>query len=64
MSKVLIDLDDLVGMEEAAKQIGIGIATAWRWVKSGKMVKVPIAGRTLIPKSEIERLKVTKCADK
>ncbi len=64
MSKVLVDLDDMVNMDEAAKQIGIGIATAWRWVKSGKMVKVSIAGRTLIPKSEIERLKVIKCADK
>ncbi len=57
MSKVLVDLDDMVKMEEAAKQIGIGIATAWRWAKSGKMVKVSIAGRTFIPKSEVERLK-------
>jgi predicted site-specific integrase-resolvase len=64
MSKVLVDLDDLVGMEDAAKQIGIGIATAWRWVKSGKMVKITIAKRTLIPKSEIERLKLNKPTEK
>ena len=59
MSKVTIKVDavaDACGPEEASKLLGKGVATIWRWIRSGKILVVRIGGRTLIPESEIERL--------
>ena len=52
-----VEIADLYDCEEAAKLIGCGIATIWRRIKDNSIIVVRIAGRTLIPKSEIERLK-------
>ncbi|MBA7506549.1 hypothetical protein ES706_05240 [subsurface metagenome] len=57
MPKIVIDVDDLYETEEAARLIGIGYATLYRWIKKGKLLPVRVAGRTLIPKYEIDRLK-------
>ena len=48
--------------KDACRLIGIGYATLYRWIKAGKLTPIRIAGRTLIPKSEIERLKNEKAA--
>ena len=59
MSKITIKVDavaDAYGPEEAAKLLGKGEATIWRWIRSEKILVVRIGGRTLIPKREIERL--------
>jgi len=59
MTKVTIKVDataDACVPEEAAKLLGKGIATIWRWIRSDKILVVRIGGRTLIPKQEIERL--------
>ncbi len=50
-------IDNVFETVEAAQELGIGYATLYRWVKAGKIVPIRIAGRTLIPKSEIDRLK-------
>jgi excisionase family DNA binding protein len=55
--KVEVEIEDAVDTEEAAKVLGVGIATVWRWIAKGKLANFKVAGRTLIPKSEIERLK-------
>jgi excisionase family DNA binding protein len=60
MTKVTIKVDaaaDAYAPEEAAKLLGKGIATIWRWIRSDKILAVRIGGRTLIPKREIDRLK-------
>lgn len=61
MSRITIKVDALVdgacGPEEAAKLLGKGIATIWRWIRDDKVIAVRIGGRTLIPSQEIERLK-------
>jgi excisionase family DNA binding protein len=60
MSKVTIKVDavaDAYGPVEAARLLGKGEATVWRWIRSGKILAVRIGGRTLIPEKEIERLK-------
>jgi len=60
MSRVTIKVDavaDAYGPEEAAKLLGKGVATIWRWIRSDKILAVRIGGRTLIPEKEIERLK-------
>lgn len=60
MSRVTIKVDALVddayGPEEAAKLLGKGIATIWRWLRDDKIIAIRIGSRTLIPKKEIERL--------
>jgi len=60
MTRVTIKVDavaDAYGPEEAAKLLGKGVATIWRWIRDGKILAVRIGGRTLIPEREIERLK-------
>ncbi len=52
-----ITIDNVYETAEAAQLIGIGYATLYRWIKAGKLTPIRIAGRTLIPKSEVERLK-------
>jgi excisionase family DNA binding protein len=59
MTRVTIKVDtvaDAYGPEEAAKLLGKGEATIWRWIRSGKVLVVRIGGRTLIPEQEIQRL--------
>jgi len=57
MVKIIIDIPDLHDTNEASKLLGIGYTTLYRWIKAGKIIPVRGDGRTLIPKSEIERLK-------
>lgn len=56
MVKIILDFPDLFDTNEAADQLGIGYATLYRWIKTGKIIPVKGDGRTLIPKSEIIRL--------
>ncbi len=59
MARVTIKVDAIVDAyspEEAAKLLGKGIATIWRRIRDERIVVVRIGGRTLIPKSEIQRL--------
>lgn len=58
-----ITIDNVYETAEAAQLIGIGYATLYRWIKAGKLIPIRIAGRTLIPKSEVERLKNKKAAE-
>lgn len=60
MPKVLVDTEDYVSVNDAAGKIGVGVATIWRWKKSGKILTMKLVGRTLVPKSECERLKLVK----
>jgi len=51
-----VEIEGLFSCEEAAQLLGWGIATIWRRIKSNDIIAVRLSGRTLIPKSEIERL--------
>lgn len=57
MPNIIVDAGEVYDAEEAARLIGIGYATLYRWIKGGKLIAVKLAGRTLIPRSEVERLK-------
>ena len=52
-----VEIEDLYDVDEAADLLGKGVATIWRRIRDDKIIVVRIAGRTLIPKSEIERFK-------
>ena len=56
MPKLVIDTIDLLDISEAAHQLRIGYATLYRWIKQEKIFPIRLSGRTLIPKSEIDRL--------
>jgi len=59
MTKITIKVDavaDAYGSQEAARLLGKGEATIWRWIRNEKILTVRIGGRTLIPGKEIERL--------
>ena len=53
--KIIIDTEQVLEPAEAAKQIGVGYATIYRWMKSGKIIAIYVSGKALIPKSEIAR---------
>lgn len=57
MPKITVDTGEVYDAAEAAHLLGIGYATLYRWIKSGKLISIKLAGRTLIPKSEVERLR-------
>jgi excisionase family DNA binding protein len=57
MPKIEFDPDEILSVEEAATQLDIGIATAWRWIRDGKLKTIKILGRTLVPKDAIPPLK-------
>ena len=63
MSKRL-DSDDQYELQEAAQELGIGIATLYRWMRSGKIFPTRIYRRTFISKSEVKRLKKKAAACK
>ena len=57
MGKIVIDIPELYDPNQAAEALGIGYATVFRWIKAGTLIPIWIGGRTLIPQSEIKRLK-------
>ena len=63
MVKFVIESPDLYDADEVAEILGIGYATVWRWIKAGKLIPVKMGGRTLIPKSEVERIKNNQAAE-
>ncbi|GAI75046.1 unnamed protein product [marine sediment metagenome] len=62
MTKLIVDTEEIYETNEAARLLGIGYATLYRWIKDGKLIPLRIGGRTFIPKSEVERLKNEKAA--
>ena len=58
--KIVIDAGDLLTPEEAAKKLGISRMTIFRWIKSSKITAVKLDRHTLIPKSEVTRLRKAK----
>ena len=64
MGKESGDIDGQLELEGAARELGIGIATLYRWMRKGSIVPIRIYRRTFIPKSEVERLKKKAMAAK
>jgi len=57
MGKQSRDMDGQYELEQAARELGIGIATLYRWMRKGSIFPIRIYRRTFISKSEVERLK-------
>jgi hypothetical protein len=59
--KATVHVEGAEDVDDTAKLTNLGVATLWRWIKAGKIHTITIAGRTLIPTSEIERIKKSPC---
>lgn len=57
MTKIIVDTAEVHTVEEASELLGIGYATLYRWIKSGKIIPLRVSGHTFIPQTEIDRLK-------
>ena len=58
MTKVRVstEIEGVLSTQEACAILGIHYATLFRWIRAGKVMVVKIGRRTLIPKTEIDRL--------
>jgi len=54
--EIKLTSNDLVTATQAAKTLGCARLTIYRWVKSGKLTGVDLAGILFIPKTEVEKL--------
>ena len=54
--KVEIEIQDAKDVQEVSAILLIGVATVWRWIANGKLTSFKLAGRTLIPDSEVRRV--------
>ncbi len=54
--RIMVSIDNVYETTEAAQKLQIGYATIYRWIKKGKIIPIRIAGRTLVPKSEVDRI--------
>ena len=59
VNEIRVLTDDFVTVPEAAKQIGKPKMTLYRWIDSEKIIAVTLGGIKFIPKSEVERLKLS-----
>ena len=56
-SRITISSDDVLSVNQAAKELGKHVATIYRWHDAGIIVGVEFGGVLFIPKSEVERMK-------
>lgn len=63
MPKIVVDTGEIYSAADAAQEIGIGYATLYRWIKKEKIIVVRLVGRTLVPKTEVERIKRERAAE-
>jgi excisionase family DNA binding protein len=54
--QIKVQTTDVHTVENAADLIGISRATAYRWVKKGKIQTIKRAGHIVVPVSEVLRL--------
>jgi len=50
-------LDDLISLNEAAKIVGVDRSAFYRWNKSGRITLYKKGSRTVIKRSDAERIK-------
>jgi excisionase family DNA binding protein len=58
-NEIRVLTDDFITVPEAAKQLGKPKMTLYRWIGSNKLIAVTFGGILFIPKSEVERLKLS-----
>ena len=57
MKEITVTTNDLMSVQDTAKELGRHRYQIYRWIESGKIVAIKLGGILFIPKSEIERVK-------
>ena len=60
--EIKVKTDDLVTIAQAAKELGCARVTVYRWIQTGKIVAIEVAGTPYIPKTEVARIKRERAA--
>lgn len=55
--KIVLETDELTTALQAAKYLGVHFATVYRWMKSGKLHPIRIAGQDYLAADEVEAMK-------
>lgn len=55
--KIVLETDELTTVPQVAKYLGVHFATVYRWMKSGKLHPVRIAGQDYLAADEVKVMK-------
>lgn len=56
----IAEINDILTVPDAAKELGKPKMTLYRWIDAGKITCVRLGGVLFIPRKELERLKKEK----
>lgn len=54
---IIIETNDLISIQQFAKELSMPRATVYRWAERGRVITIRLGGILFIPRSEVERLK-------
>ena len=57
MKEITVTTNDLMSVQDTAKELGRHRYQIYRWIDSGKVVAIKLGGVLFVPKSEVERIK-------
>jgi len=57
LKEITVTTNDLMSVQDTAKELGRHRYQIYRWIDSGKIVAIKLGGVLFVPKSEVERLK-------
>ncbi len=55
--EIKVSADDLLSVQEAAKELARPRITLYRWIQKGALHGIRLGGVLFVPRSEVERLK-------
>ena len=61
--EIKVHTDDLVSVAQAARELSRPKLTIYRWAAAGKIIGIKLAGVLLIPRTEVERIKMSQADD-
>lgn len=56
IKEIMVETGDLLGINEAAKALGIHRITLWRWGRSGKITILHFGNVSYVLRSEVEAI--------
>jgi len=57
LKEIKVTTNDLMSVQDAAKELGCHRYQVYRWIDYGKMLSIRLGGVLFIPVSEVERFK-------
>jgi len=60
LKEIKVSTNDLMSVQDAAKELGCHRYQVYRWIDHGKMLSIRLGGILFVPTSEVEKLKNTR----